>query len=143
MFGLSSSTRLKQEIICILYEQKDYVSSEKIVELLGYSNSQMVKKNCQELREIANHCYLNGEVELSMVRNKGIKLTCSTNNDLQKITEYIFLEDLAYNIYSDILFERFIITTVFCKKNFVSESTLQRKVRNLNNYLHKYKLHIS
>lgn len=143
MFGLSSSTRLKQEIICILYEQKDYVSSEKIVELLGYSNSQMVKKNCQELREIANHCYLNGEVELSMVRNKGIKLTCSTNNDLQKITEYIFLEDLAYNIYSDILFERFIITTVFCKKNFVSESTLQRKVRHLNNYLHKYKLHIS
>ncbi|MDB1730386.1 helix-turn-helix domain-containing protein [Enterococcus avium] len=143
MFGLSSSTLLKQEIICILYEQKDYVSSEKIVELLGYSNSQMVKKKCQELIEIIYNYHLDDEIKLITTRNKGIKLTCSTNNDLQKITEYIFLEDLAYNIYSDILFERLIVTTSFCKKNFISESTLQRKVKHLNNFLHKYKLHIS
>ncbi|KAF1302176.1 helix-turn-helix domain-containing protein [Candidatus Enterococcus willemsii] len=142
MFGFTPSIWMMRDILRHLDEQVDYIPSNQLLETLGYSTLGQVQKICKDLQDIIMRCYPNKEVELVINRHRGIKLVRHSEN-MQKLLDFIASQDLAFSIYQKILFKRTLSTSDFCREHFISLSTLQRKIKEINSYLNKYGLHIT
>lgn len=142
MFGFTPSIWMMRDILRHLDEQTDYIPSSQLLASLGYSTLGQVQKICTNLQEIIANCYPNKEVELLINRHRGIKLIRHSAN-MQKLLDYIASQDLAFSIYQNILFKRTLSTADFCRAQFISLSTLQRKIKEINGYLNNYGMHIT
>ncbi|MGX7195652.1 helix-turn-helix domain-containing protein [Enterococcus olivae] len=143
MFGLDASTWTKQQVLYILEDRSDFISVQKLMELLNASSVESIKRLCRELQKDIAHCYPQGEIELSINRARGIKLKHQSLSQLQPVFDYLFSHDLAYTIYCSVLLREELSTIDFCKKHFISVSELKEKTKELNTHLNPYDLHIS
>jgi len=143
MLGFSSSIWVMFKIVEILDTQTDYISSEKVLELVGDSNISQIKKLTRELKEDIEECYTEKEVKLTISKRNGLKLYRRSTSSLQRLIIRIASKDLAYSIYKTLLIERSVRTSEFYQSNFISLSTLQRKVKEINQHLNTLGLHIT
>lgn len=143
MFGFDLSVWMIRDIIRILNEQEDFITSNQLLEILGYSNLAQLKKNLSRLDFIIKESHLDEEIQLVMDPHVGIRWHCSPDANTHKLIGLLASQDLAYMIYTAMLFERKASTKEFCQKNFVSASTLQRRIKRINEFINPLKLHIS
>lgn len=130
-------------ILQVLDDHTEYISSEQLVELLKDPTISQVKKLLCELKTYIEECYPEQEVSLIISKRNGVKLQRDSDNNLQKLFNYIVSKNLAYSVYRTLLFERSVSTSEFCETQFVSLSTLQRKIKEINTSLDEYGLHIT
>lgn len=143
MFGFNPNLQIMSDILRVLDEQENFITSRQLLDLLGYSNLGQVKKSCRELKEAIENYYPEKEVELVIDKRHGMKLVLRSSQNLQIKFNDLSSQDLAFNIYRSLLFERTISTDEFCKNNYTSLSTLYRKIKEINLSLNNYGMHIT
>ncbi|KAF1302178.1 hypothetical protein BAU17_02040 [Enterococcus sp. CU12B] len=143
MLGFEKSMWLLFDIVKILDNQTTAISSERLLQLLGYSNITQVKKACQELKDLITTCYAPQEMTLAISKRHGMRLYHESNCSFHPLFNQIASKDLAYSIYQTLLFQRSVSTDTFFEQHFISLSTLRRKVKEINQYLNTIGLHIT
>lgn len=143
MFGFDLSLWMIRDMIRILNEQDDFISSNQLLDLLGYSNLGQIKKLCKDLQKYIQESYSEDEFELIINTRNGIRFVTSSSRNAQSLIDFIFSKDLAFEIYQSVLFERTVSTEDFCQRSFISASTLQRKIKKINADINRYGLHLS
>lgn len=143
MFGFNLSVWMTRDIIRILNEQEDFITSKQLLEFLGYSNLAQIKKSLTRLNFIIKESQVDEEIQLVMDPHVGIRLNCSADANTHELISLLASQDLAYTIYTTMLFERKASTKEFCKKKFMSASTLQRRIKRINEFINPLGLHIS
>lgn len=143
MLGFDSSMWVMFDIIQILDNQADYIPSEQLLFSLGYSNITQVKKLCKKLQDYIKECYTEDEITLIINKRHGIRLLRHPTCSFQDLFNLISSEDIAYCIFKEILIQRVVSVKEFCDNYFVSFSTLKRKVKEINNTINDYELHIT
>ncbi|WP_122646810.1 helix-turn-helix domain-containing protein [Enterococcus mediterraneensis] len=139
---LSKYNQLKIEII----EQLDQINQEISYNVLCSRLSKNMSVSslytlCKELESDIAHVYPHHNVYL--------KVTPSTiqlirySSTLLYLYHAIFSSDLSYKIIESLFYKRYFTTEDFCFKQGVSLSTLRRKVKDLNEFLYSYQLHIT
>nr|WP_249641456.1 MULTISPECIES: helix-turn-helix domain-containing protein [unclassified Enterococcus] len=80
-----------------------------------------------------------------MIINQRYGIKFNRNNQVSnlKLIEFIISSDLAYEIIQEICLKRNVSTTQFCLEKHVSLSQLRRKIKEINDSLKKFELHIS
>lgn len=144
MFGLEYKTLLKKDIIEILDNAVEPLSVEAIQSELGYSNFITVQDNCNELIKLTNELYTEEECCLLFhtKKRRSISLERRSNN-LQSLYRIIFSKDISFEIIYDLIQKREFSSIDFCLTKNISKSTLQRKIRRINQDLRAYRIHIS
>lgn len=145
IFGLSKNTLLKREIIEVLDRTKQPISYKELHATIPYVSLSKLKATCVELAELMEQIYPEKTCFLQFIKEKNtvsIALIRSSNN-LQFLYDYIYSDDLAYDILQVLLLRRTISTMEFCHNNGVSESKLKRKLKDINHELISFNLYIS
>ena len=143
MLGFDSSVWVMFDIIQLLDNQTDYISSENLLFLLGYSNITQVKKLCKKLQDDIKECYTEKEMTLVINKRHGIRLLRYPTCSFQDLFNLILSEDIAYCIFKEVLIQRVVSVKEFRDHYFVSFSTIKRKVKEINNTINDYNLHIT
>ncbi len=140
--GFHDYTQTKLDIVFLLDESKIPLTTKEIHKEIGHSNIETIKKIMKELQEDLLEVYPNNEVELSISKRSGITLTRDATN-LQKFVKYALTNDLTYKIYIATIFNNSTETLEFVEENFISRSSIRRRIQEMNEYLIKMDLHIS
>ncbi|OJG71928.1 hypothetical protein RV11_GL003303 [Enterococcus phoeniculicola] len=133
---------MKLDILYILENQTDFISTNQLQMLLGYSNMYLVKKNLRELKEDIQEFYENEEVLLVISHHNGIKLIHESDHLHPFIIDFLS-KDIAIELLMLLLFTRDVSTENFCETYYISESSLRRKVKEINQHLAFYHLKIT
>lgn len=141
LFGFDKTLWTIKDILLLLNEHPNFIPSQQLAQQLGYSSSHILKL-CNQLKFYIQECYPNQELQLIVNKRHGIQLVIYSNQNISKLLYFIFSKDLALAVYQELFAKQVISTDEFCQKNFVSLSTLQRKIKRMNETITTYGLHI-
>ncbi|MFR3734096.1 MAG: helix-turn-helix domain-containing protein [Enterococcus sp.] len=144
MFGLEYRTLLQRDILEAIDSFDHSVSVEDIKEILGYSNSVTILKTIKELSDLIDETYTDSHYSMKLLNpKKGYYRLERYSTNLQSIFQAIFSQDFAYNLINTLIEKRSISSVEICQELNISESTLQRKVRLINQEIKDYGVYIS
>lgn len=139
-YGLQKKIIIKKELLLLLSSYTTFVSSKEIAQQLNIDNIQQVQLLCRELADEIEEFYQPTEFELK-INNNGILLVRGSG-DLKKLLNQYHYEEPSFDLVMDLFFNRVIPLTDFCQRYYVSESTVRRKVRQINKNLQDFDLRI-
>ncbi len=142
MFGLSLDTRIKKDLLHILDNYTDFVSTKCLVEQIEYANHYIVKKSLNELYDEIRTNYAPEDLSLKINKHRGVKLY-SKNGNLYDLINSFILKDIAYKILYTVIVHRCVPSKVLCEELFISESSLRRRIKDINTDLANYQLRIT
>lgn len=144
MLGIDKNTLLKLQIIEILDCLQAPISLKELQEKIGHSSLGTIRMNCKELQGIIYNLYFEDGYSLNLRMNngRGIQLVRSSTN-LQSLITYLYKSDLSFDILQKVLTERKLSAIQFCMDHTISESTLRRKIKEINHELAHYHLYIT
>lgn len=134
MFGITKSLLLKRDIMYVLDDQNDFIVTSEIQNKLSYSSQSTIKKACRELQFEISELYPNQEIYIEIHKRYGVKLI-QTSSKLQEFWRSFFFKDISYQIYYAVLFNKQYDFEKFCLDFHLSESTLKRKINNINSFI--------
>ena len=141
-FGFSNTTNLKFDILAILDREQVPISSHELVRRLGYSNVETVKQILRELQKDIQNTYKPEEFNLTISRRLGVYLTRSYVG-IQQLFDYLITKELAYTIYKETMFHPEVQSAKFIENNYTTESSIRRKIKEMNSYISNYRVSIS
>ncbi|MDU6523210.1 MAG: helix-turn-helix domain-containing protein, partial [Enterococcus sp.] len=141
MLGMDKNTLLKLQIIEILDCLQTPITLKELQMKIGHSSLGTIRMNCKELQGIIYNLYFEDGYSLNLRMNngRGIQLERSSTN-LQSLITYLYKSDLAFVILQKVLAERKLSAIQFCMDQTISESTLRRKIKEINQELAHYHL---
>lgn len=144
MLGLEKDTILKLQIIKILVNYDRFVSIDELQESIGTISKNKIMNACTELKEIIDHLYQenNYSLKVAIKRGSGIRIIKHSTN-FQTLYKYLYSNDLTHTIVRNLLIKREINSMKFSLDIGVSNSTLRRKIQQINKELKNYNIHIS
>ncbi len=142
MYGLDTNTHLKIKIVSLLDETNSPLTSLEIQKKLGFGSQVTILNCCHEIKERMELIYPNKEVYLLISPSLGIQLFRHSSN-LQYLYDDFYSSDLLYEIIEQLIQKRQFLTNEFCEKYGVSVSKLKRKVKEINQLVNHYQMHIS
>lgn len=144
MFGLKYRTLLARDIVEVLDNSPDPLSLKEIQQSLGYSNVITIQDICKELMEISEESYgvENNYLQFENKKRGTVKLNRFSTN-LQTFYKEIFSKDVAFEIIFELIQKRSFSSIEFCLNHSISKSTLQRKIKLINDELTNYKVYIT
>lgn len=144
MFGLEYRTLLQRDILETIDSFDHPVSIEELKETLGYSNSVTILKSLKELSDLIDETYTDRHFSMKLINpKKGYYQLVRYSTNLQSIFQAIFSQDFAYNLIKSLVEKRSLTSIEVCQELNISESTLQRKVRLINQEIKNYGIYIS
>lgn len=141
MFCLDKKTNLQIDMIEILDESTSPISAAEIAKKMKIGTVSTILSICRELNEIISKIYIESQVEL-IINHKGISLIRNSTN-LVLLYNYILTNDLGYEIMKHLILEREVNVYRFCIDKGVSESTLRRKMKQMNREVNFYDFKIT
>jgi hypothetical protein len=142
MFALHKSVRLKRDILEVLENTDEYISTKQLTDILVYPSFNSVKQACAELKQQFEQFYHKEDAEFSIKVSEGVKLIRHSANTHHLIEELV-ANDLAYTLLFNLLVKRTLVTDLFLENNYITRTTLYNRIRILNDSLHRYGLHIA
>lgn len=142
MFGLSLDTIIKKDLLHILDNYTDFVSTKLLVDHIEYANHYIVKKSLIELYDEIRTNYAPEDLSLKISKNRGVKLYSKDGNLYDLINSFIS-KDIAYQILLTVIVQRCVPSKVLCEELFISESSLRRRIKEINSELANYHLRIT
>lgn len=144
MFGLQYRTLLQRDILEAIDSFEHPVSVEELKETLGYSNSVTILKTLKELSSLIDETYTDSHYSMQLLNpRKGYYQLVRYSTNLQSIYQEIFSQDFAYFLINSLIEKRSLSSIEICLELNISESTLQRKVRLINQEIKDYGVYIS
>lgn len=134
IFGLDKNTLLKRKIIDTLDEQPHPLTYKELAEIIQTSSVGTLQGICQELTELMEQLYPDRSCSVIIQKEKRgttLQLIRSSDN-LQLFYDYLYSSDWAYEILQTLLIERKTSTVLFCMNHGLSESSLKRKIKEIN-----------
>lgn len=140
-YGLQKKMILKKELLLLLSGYTTFVSSKEIAQQLKLESAQQVQLLCRELAADIEEFYQPTELNLQ-INNNGILLVRG-ESDLQRLLTHYHAKEPSFDLVMDLFFHRVIPLADFCSKHFMSESTVRRKVRQVNKNLKAFEIRIT
>ncbi|MBO1305946.1 helix-turn-helix domain-containing protein [Enterococcus sp. 669A] len=136
---------MKRKIIDTLDRRTRPFTYKELAEALQSSSVTTLQATCKELAELMEQLYPDHSCSLVIQKeNHGTTLTFLRSSDnLQVFYDYLYSSDLAYEILQTLLFERQTSTVLFCMDHGLSESSLKRKIKDINRELLDFDLRIT
>lgn len=142
MFGISLNIWIKLDILGILDDSTDAISSLELTQQTRYKISQStIKKLCRELQNDIAETFVPNEVTL-IINKKGTKLV-RHKHSYEEIRRKLFADELIFVLLRKLLLSRELETESFLKEHFISDSQLRRSIVRLNKDIEAYGAHIS
>lgn len=134
IFGLDKNTLLKRKIIDVLDQQSQPLTYKELVEIVQTSSVGTLQIICKELAELMEKLYPDQSCSIVIQKEKhGTTLNLMRSSDnLQLFYDHLYMSDLAYEILQTLLMKRKTSTIMFCMNQGLSESSLKRKVKDIN-----------
>lgn len=95
---------MKLDMLHILENQTDFISTNQLQSILGYSNMYLVKKTLRELKEEMQYFYEKEDVLLIISQRNGVRLLHTIDNLHPFIIDFLN-NDIAIQLLITILFE--------------------------------------
>ncbi len=140
MYGFSNDIWLKLDILNVLLQDSIFYSSKAIQTQLDYSNVETIKKNCHIINEELKEALDLKEYPIIINQRYGFKLE-KDYNAMMHYKNYLFSKDFTYAIYINAFFERKSLN-LLADETYVSLSTLNRKVDEINVLLESYDIYL-
>ncbi|WP_160240726.1 helix-turn-helix domain-containing protein [Enterococcus faecalis] len=130
---IDSSVSIKLDIAELLYRSKFWVSSEEIAVYLKL-DKKTIHRYTNELSE--DIIDFNREtISFESTKGKGIKLYVSNSNDYREFKQFLVDNTLTVNIVKALTLKKENSLITLADENFVSESTIRRKIQQLKEYV--------
>ena len=140
MLETEKNIQIQKDIIEILNDQTTIISTKTLKELLGYSSPNTILVVCKDLQEILKNLYPDGSVLLTINHN-GVELIRNFVS-LEELYQKFNQSELLFEIFAAVFFNEELLVADFCQIHGVSESTLARKIRLINDSIKEYDLRI-
>lgn len=140
MYGFSNEIWLKLDILNVLLQDVSFHSSTAIQKQLNYSNVETIKKNCHIINHELKEILQLEEDPITINQRYGFKLE-NDYNALMHYKNFIFPRDFTYTIYMSAFFERKSLN-LLADESYVSFSTINRKVDEINEALKSYNIYL-
>lgn len=110
---------------------------EDLTQVMNIRTSQTVRKYLNEIEKLIATYYSPEELSLEVGKRGKIRLQRNGTN-LDKLFESLYVEDLVYKIYRNLILTRVFSTAYFCEQQRISISTLRRTITRMNQSLLNY-----
>ncbi|OTN75827.1 hypothetical protein A5886_000903 [Enterococcus sp. 8G7_MSG3316] len=135
-------TRVKKDLLLLLNNHHDFVPTQLLVAQIGYANQYVVKKALNELFEEIRDTFDPNELSLKINKHRGVHLY-SRDGNLYDALNMIISKDMGYLILITMLHKRNVPTSELCDSLFISESSLRRRIKEINQQMSFYDLRIT
>ncbi|MFC0616108.1 helix-turn-helix domain-containing protein [Enterococcus faecalis] len=130
---IDSSVAIKLDIAEFLYRSKFWVSSEEIAMYLKL-DKKTIHRYTNELSE--DIIDFNKEtISFESTKGKGIKLYVSNSNDYRDFKQFLIDNTLTVSVVKTLALKKENSLVTLANENFVSESTIRRKIQQLKDYV--------
>lgn len=142
LFGLDKEFLLKNQLLQILDNSPDYLTTSELAAIIEEVSSVTIQQTCRKLQRDCQDLYQATECEFLIHSNLGFRLIRKTIS-FKKMIDFYAHQELSYSLLQELFLYRELISYDFYENHHVSESTLRRKIRAINQSLNKYNLHIT
>lgn len=142
ILGLHLHTRVKKDLLLLLNNHHDFVTTQLLVAQIGYANQYVVKKALNELLEEIRDAFDPEELSLKINKHRGVHLY-SRDGNLYDALNMIMSKDTGYLILITMLIKRNVPTSDLCDTLFISESSLRRRIKDINQQMAFYDLRLT
>lgn len=142
MGKLKTTIFLRLKIIELLNNQTDYITMRQIHRMLKDYGMSIIRNTCLELQLDIEALYSSEEMTLLITKRDGIRLIRNGVNT-QRLTEAFFKRSSSYGVLCALFLQEEVTTADFCEEQFISKSSLSRRLKELNSLLNVYGLHVS
>ncbi|EPI04154.1 M protein trans-acting positive regulator [Enterococcus faecalis 13-SD-W-01] len=133
MDKLHFNENLEKKILFFLIDHEGkWIKTEKIAKQLnlGFTHTRKIILNLKEdLKQTKDF------IEIHTSKNKGIILIKKSDVDMQLIISNIYTSSIIYKLMKDLLYEKIGNLAVYSMNNFISISSLRRKISFINENL--------
>ncbi|EOH93570.1 helix-turn-helix domain-containing protein [Enterococcus pallens] len=145
IFGFDKNTLLKRKIVDALDQQSQPLTYKELVDIVQTSSVGTLQVICQELADLMEQLYPDRSCSIAIQKEKqGTTLTLFRSSDnLQLFYDYLYSSDLASEILQTLLLKRKLSTVLFCINHGISESSLKRKVKDINREISDFDIRIT
>jgi Mga helix-turn-helix domain. len=110
----------------------EWVKADRLASVVNLSVSSTRKIILELKQEIAD---VEEQIELTVSKNKGVLMQTLKKIDFQEVISRIYSSTMTYNIIYTFLNQSMSNATQYCMDNYISESSLRRKIVALNQAL--------
>ncbi len=142
LFGLDKDFIIKNQLLQVLDNSVTYLTTAELANHFSKIGQDTIQQACRTLKSDIEHLFDEEECRLFISQRHGIKLFC-TKESFKKLLNYYAQKELSFILLQDLFLYRELTSFDFLEENHISESTLRRKIKNINRSLNKYQLHIT
>lgn len=142
MFLKNKGHFLIRDILNILDYENHFLTMQQISQKLEYPTVNSVKNTCHYLKKQINELYSPKEIEFIISQHGGVRMKRKRVN-FHLLIQAINEKSIHYNTTLSLLINRNLSTLDHCEENFISKSTLIRKMKKTVRLLSNYNVYIS
>lgn len=142
LFGLDKDFLLKNQLLQILDNSPTYISTTELAKRISGASLDTIQQVCRSIKEDLELIYPQKECQLVINQRHGIKLE-RQGKSFDRVLIYYGQQELAVLLLQELLLYRELISYDFLEERHISESTLRRKIKTLNQSFNNYNLHIT
>ncbi|WP_348921857.1 helix-turn-helix domain-containing protein [Enterococcus rotai] len=130
---IDTTVAVKLDIVDFLYRSSFWMSSEEIADRLKLDKKTIHKYTNELSEDILD--FNKESIVLESIKGKGIKLQVTDSNDYRIFLQFLMDDTLTINIVKAIALKKGNSLVTLASDNFVSESTVRRKIQQLRDYI--------
>lgn len=142
LFGLDKDFLLKNQLLQILDNAPNYLSSSELSAHMTGISVDIIQQTCRSIRDDLQNLYQPEECRLDIHPTLGIRFF-RREIPLKQVIDFYATQELSYILIQELFHYRELISYDFYEEQHVSESTLRRKIKVINQSLNKYHIHIT
>ena len=142
LFGLEKDFLLKNQLLQLLDNSSDYITFTEIACHLKYYSVELLQHTCRNIQQDFLKNYSVKQCELVIHPHFGVRLLRNSIS-LKELVDYYAEQELSYILLQELFRYRELIASDFYENQYVSESTLRRKIKRINQSLAHYNLRIT
>lgn len=142
LFGLEKDFLLKNQLLQLLDNSSDYITFTEIACHLKYYSVELLQQTCRKIQQDFLKNYSVKQCELVIHPHFGVRLLRKSIS-LKELVDYYADQELSYILLQELFRYRELIASDFYENQHVSESTLRRKIKRINQSLAHYNLRIT
>lgn len=142
LFGLEKDFLLKNQLLQLLDNSSDYITFTEIACHLKYYSVELLQQTCRKIQQDFLKNYSAKQCELVIHPHFGVRLFRKSIS-LKELVDYYADQELSCILLQELFRYRELIASDFYENQHVSESTLRRKIKRINQSLAHYNLRIT
>lgn len=140
--GLDRDFLLKSHLLQVLDNANDFLTTSEIAKQIPQFSLDVIQQTCRILKEDLCVFFPEPACEFIISKRSGIRLI-RRDVTLKRLINHYAQQDLSFILIHKLFLDREIVSVDFYEEHHISESTLRRKVRSINQTINQYDIHIT